>query len=58
MKSLPQLSLENDMWLPENLAPSWVCLPGDQPILAVVQPGDTTLEVLCAVCKVIRNAKV
>ncbi|XP_049598655.1 rho guanine nucleotide exchange factor TIAM1 isoform X2 [Syngnathus scovelli] len=51
VKSLPQLSLDNDVWLPENLAPSWVCLPGDQPILAVVQPGDTTLEVLSAVCK-------
>ncbi|XP_061608214.1 rho guanine nucleotide exchange factor TIAM1-like isoform X1 [Phyllopteryx taeniolatus] len=51
VKSLPQLALDTDVWLPESLAPSWVCLPGDQPVLAVVQPGDTSLEVLSAVCK-------
>ncbi|XP_061755321.1 rho guanine nucleotide exchange factor TIAM1 isoform X2 [Nerophis ophidion] len=50
-KSLPQLTPDNDIWVPENLAPSWVCLPDDQPVLAVVQPGDTALEVLSAVCK-------
>ncbi|XP_061818845.1 rho guanine nucleotide exchange factor TIAM1-like isoform X2 [Nerophis lumbriciformis] len=51
VKSLPQLTPDNDIWVPENLAPSWVCLPNDQPVLAVVQPGDTALEVLSAVCK-------
>ncbi|XP_057676221.1 rho guanine nucleotide exchange factor TIAM1 [Corythoichthys intestinalis] len=51
VKSLPQLALDNDVWLQESLAPSWVCLPDDKPVLAVVQPGDTALEVLSAVCK-------
>ncbi|XP_077447548.1 rho guanine nucleotide exchange factor TIAM1 [Stigmatopora argus] len=51
VKSLPQLAPDNDIWLPESLAPSWVCLPDDKPVLAVVQPGDTALEVLSAVCK-------
>ncbi|XP_054610498.1 rho guanine nucleotide exchange factor TIAM1-like [Dunckerocampus dactyliophorus] len=51
VKSLPQLTPDNDIWVPESLSPSWVCLPNDQPVLAIVQPGDTALEVLSSVCK-------
>ncbi|KAG7270591.1 hypothetical protein CRUP_000156 [Coryphaenoides rupestris] len=39
------------VWVPGYLAPSWVCLPSDQPVLAVLQPGDTCLDTLTAVCK-------
>ncbi|XP_034538996.1 T-lymphoma invasion and metastasis-inducing protein 1 isoform X1 [Notolabrus celidotus] len=51
VKSLSQQNVESDIWVPDYLTPSWVCLPNNQPVLAIVQPGETTLEVLCAVCK-------
>ncbi|XP_039889134.1 T-lymphoma invasion and metastasis-inducing protein 1-like isoform X1 [Simochromis diagramma] len=51
VKSLPQQNVDSDIWVPEYLKPSWVCLPNNQPILAVIQPGETTLEVLNTVCK-------
>lgn len=52
MKSLPQQNVDSDIWVPEYLTPSWVCLPNNQPVLAVIQPGETALEVLSATCKV------
>lgn len=52
MKSLPQQNVDNDIWVPEYLTPSWVCLPSNQPVLAVIQPGETAQEVLSATCKV------
>ncbi|KAF6716261.1 T-lymphoma invasion and metastasis-inducing protein 1 [Oryzias melastigma] len=50
-KSLPQQTTDNDIWVPDYLRPSWVCLPNNQPVLAIVQPGETTLDVLSSVCK-------
>lgn len=52
MKSLPQQNVDSDIWVPEYLTPSWVCLPSNQPVLAVIQPGETAQEVLSATCKV------
>uniref|UniRef100_A0A674P6J3 TIAM Rac1 associated GEF 1 n=1 Tax=Takifugu rubripes TaxID=31033 RepID=A0A674P6J3_TAKRU len=52
VKSLPQQNQDSDIWVPEYLTPSWVCLPNNQPILVVIQPGETVLEVLSATCKV------
>ncbi|XP_074527920.1 rho guanine nucleotide exchange factor TIAM1-like [Halichoeres trimaculatus] len=51
VKSLSQQNVDSDIWVPDYLTPSWVCLPNNQPVLAIVQPGETTLEVLCTVCK-------
>uniref|UniRef100_A0A674MEN8 TIAM Rac1 associated GEF 1 n=1 Tax=Takifugu rubripes TaxID=31033 RepID=A0A674MEN8_TAKRU len=51
VKSLPQQNQDSDIWVPEYLTPSWVCLPNNQPILVVIQPGETVLEVLSATCK-------
>ncbi|XP_035998951.1 T-lymphoma invasion and metastasis-inducing protein 1 isoform X1 [Fundulus heteroclitus] len=50
MKSVPKQSVDSDIWVPDSLKPSWVCLPNDQPVLAIVQPGETTLDVLRSVC--------
>lgn len=52
VKSLPQQNVDSDIWVPEYLTPSWVCLPNNQPVLVVIQPGETVLEVLSATCKV------
>ncbi|KAM9331979.1 rho guanine nucleotide exchange factor TIAM1-like [Pholidichthys leucotaenia] len=51
VKSLPQQTVDSDIWVPDYLKPSWVCLPNNQPVLAVVQLGETALGVLSAVCK-------
>ncbi|XP_030602270.1 T-lymphoma invasion and metastasis-inducing protein 1-like [Archocentrus centrarchus] len=51
VKSLPQQNVDSDIWVPEYLKPSWVCLPNNKPVLVVVQPGETALEVLNTVCK-------
>ncbi|KAJ0061548.1 hypothetical protein NL108_005699, partial [Boleophthalmus pectinirostris] len=51
VKSLPQQNMDSDIWVPDYVAPSWVCLPNDQPILAIIRPGETALEVLSSVCK-------
>ncbi|XP_033834219.1 rho guanine nucleotide exchange factor TIAM1 isoform X1 [Periophthalmus magnuspinnatus] len=51
VKSLPQQNMDSDIWVPDYLAPSWVCLPNDQPVLAIIRPGETALEVLSSVCK-------
>ncbi|CAK6969114.1 rho guanine nucleotide exchange factor TIAM1-like [Scomber scombrus] len=50
-KSLPQQNIDSDIWVPDYLTPSWVCLPNNQPVLAIIQPGETVLEVLSTVCK-------
>lgn len=55
VKSLPQQNVDSDIWVPDYLSPSWVCLPNNQPVLAIIQPGDTALEVLSTVCKVGRH---
>uniref|UniRef100_A0A3Q2P2Y7 TIAM Rac1 associated GEF 1 n=1 Tax=Fundulus heteroclitus TaxID=8078 RepID=A0A3Q2P2Y7_FUNHE len=51
VKSLPRPNAESDMWVPEHLTPSWVCLPNDQPVLNIIQPGDSALCVLESICK-------
>ncbi|MED6245892.1 hypothetical protein ATANTOWER_009721, partial [Ataeniobius toweri] len=51
VKSLPRPSTEYDMWVPEHLIPSWVCLPNDQPVLTTIQPGESALCVLESICK-------
>ncbi|KAM4545415.1 rho guanine nucleotide exchange factor TIAM1 isoform 3-T3 [Odontesthes bonariensis] len=51
VKSLHPQHVDSDIWVPEYLKPSWVCLPNNQPVLAVIQPGETALEVLSTVCK-------
>uniref|UniRef100_A0A8C7GAG0 TIAM Rac1 associated GEF 1 n=1 Tax=Oncorhynchus kisutch TaxID=8019 RepID=A0A8C7GAG0_ONCKI len=40
VSSLPQVSsdshmTDSDIWVPDHLTPSWVCLPNDQPVLPV-----------------------
>uniref|UniRef100_A0A667Y9H2 TIAM Rac1 associated GEF 1 n=1 Tax=Myripristis murdjan TaxID=586833 RepID=A0A667Y9H2_9TELE len=51
VKSLPRPSTESDMWVPDHLTPSWVCLPNDQPVLTIIQPGESALCVLETICK-------
>ncbi|XP_022537150.2 rho guanine nucleotide exchange factor TIAM1 isoform X1 [Astyanax mexicanus] len=51
IKSLPQPNTDTELWLPDYLTPSWLSLPNDQPVLAIIQPGETTYEALEAVCK-------
>uniref|UniRef100_A0A3B5AXP0 T-lymphoma invasion and metastasis-inducing protein 1-like n=1 Tax=Stegastes partitus TaxID=144197 RepID=A0A3B5AXP0_9TELE len=51
VKSLPRPSTENDIWVPDHLTPSWVCLPNDQPVLTIIQPGESALCVLETICK-------
>eukprot|EP00064_Thunnus_orientalis_P001261 superscaffoldBa00000085_g1263 len=51
VKSLPQQNVDSDIWVPDYLTPSWVCLPNNQPVLAIIQPAETVLEVLSTVCK-------
>uniref|UniRef100_A0A3Q3VYF4 Uncharacterized protein n=1 Tax=Mola mola TaxID=94237 RepID=A0A3Q3VYF4_MOLML len=51
VKSLPQQNADSDIWVPDYLTPSWVCLPNNQPVLAIIQPGGTALEVLSSTCK-------
>ncbi|XP_070983410.1 rho guanine nucleotide exchange factor TIAM1-like [Oncorhynchus clarkii lewisi] len=55
-KSLPQVNsdshmTDSDIWVPDHLTPSWVCLPNDQPVLAIIQPGESALYVLETICK-------
>uniref|UniRef100_A0A3B4UEQ2 TIAM Rac1 associated GEF 1 n=1 Tax=Seriola dumerili TaxID=41447 RepID=A0A3B4UEQ2_SERDU len=49
--SLPRPSTESDIWVPDHLTPSWVCLPNDQPVLTIIQPGESALCVLETICK-------
>ncbi|KAJ8391472.1 hypothetical protein AAFF_G00089460 [Aldrovandia affinis] len=51
LKSIPQHNADSDIWVPDYLTPSWVCLPNDQPVLAIVQPGESALDTLETVCK-------
>ncbi|XP_019952842.2 rho guanine nucleotide exchange factor TIAM1 isoform X1 [Paralichthys olivaceus] len=51
VKSLPQQQVDSYIWVPDYLTPSWVCLPNNQPVLAIIPPGDTALEVLSTICK-------
>ncbi|XP_076002525.1 rho guanine nucleotide exchange factor TIAM1-like [Genypterus blacodes] len=51
VKSLPRPSTESDLWVPDHLTPSWVCLPNDQPVLTIIQPGESALCVLETICK-------
>ncbi|XP_037544234.1 T-lymphoma invasion and metastasis-inducing protein 1 [Nematolebias whitei] len=51
VKSIPNQTVDSDIWVPDHLKPSWVCLPNNQPILAVIHPGETAMEVLSSVCK-------
>lgn len=51
VKSLPRPSTESDIWVPDHLTPSWVCLPNDQPVLTIIQPGESALCVLECICK-------
>ncbi|KAA8593999.1 hypothetical protein FQN60_004833 [Etheostoma spectabile] len=48
---LPRPSTESDIWVPDHLTPSWVCLPNDQPVLTIIQPGESALCVLETLCK-------
>ncbi|XP_061596621.1 rho guanine nucleotide exchange factor TIAM1 [Cololabis saira] len=50
-KAVSQRGADADIWVPDHLQPSWVSLPNDRPVLAVVRPGETALDVLDAVCK-------
>ncbi|TKS80800.1 T-lymphoma invasion and metastasis-inducing protein 1 [Collichthys lucidus] len=51
VKSLHRPSTESDIWVPDHLTPSWVCLPNDQPVLTIIQPGESVLCVLETICK-------
>ncbi|XP_005796873.1 T-lymphoma invasion and metastasis-inducing protein 1-like isoform X1 [Xiphophorus maculatus] len=51
VKNLVRPNTDSDMWVPENLTPSWVCLPNDQPVLTTIQPGESALCVLESICK-------
>uniref|UniRef100_A0A671W2E4 TIAM Rac1 associated GEF 1 n=1 Tax=Sparus aurata TaxID=8175 RepID=A0A671W2E4_SPAAU len=51
VKTIPQQNVDSDIWVPDYLTPSWVCLPNNQPVLAIIQPGGTALEVLSTTCK-------
>ncbi|XP_012693320.2 rho guanine nucleotide exchange factor TIAM1 [Clupea harengus] len=50
-KSLPRHNTEHDIWASDHLTPSWVCLPNDQPVLAIIQPGESVLDALESICK-------
>ncbi|XP_061916984.1 rho guanine nucleotide exchange factor TIAM1-like [Entelurus aequoreus] len=50
-KTVPRPSTESDIWLPDHLTPSWVCLPNEQPVLTIIQPGESALCVLESICK-------
>ncbi|XP_068601223.1 rho guanine nucleotide exchange factor TIAM1-like [Brachionichthys hirsutus] len=50
-EDLPPPSTESDLWMPDHITPSWVCLPNDQPVLTIIQPGESALFVLETICK-------
>lgn len=52
MRGLTRPSTDSDMWVPDQLTPSWVCLPNDQPVLTIIKPGESALCVLESICKV------
>lgn len=52
LNTVEQHNPDSDIWVPEYLTPSWVCLPNDQPVLAIIQPEDLPLDILKMICKV------
>uniref|UniRef100_A0A3Q2ZKT1 TIAM Rac1 associated GEF 1 n=1 Tax=Hippocampus comes TaxID=109280 RepID=A0A3Q2ZKT1_HIPCM len=50
-KSVSRPGAESDVWVPDHVTPSWVCLPNDQPVLSIIQPGESALCVLETICK-------
>ncbi|XP_026129442.1 T-lymphoma invasion and metastasis-inducing protein 1-like isoform X1 [Carassius auratus] len=54
VKSLDQHKTDSDVWVPDYLTPSWVSLPDDRPVLAIIQPGDSAMEALEALCRTYR----
>ncbi|KAF3840761.1 hypothetical protein F7725_006623 [Dissostichus mawsoni] len=40
VKSVPQQNVESDIWVPDYLQPSWVCLPNNKPVLAITHKID------------------
>ncbi|XP_043106600.1 rho guanine nucleotide exchange factor TIAM1 isoform X2 [Puntigrus tetrazona] len=54
VKSLAQHKTDSEVWVPDCLTPSWVSLPDDRPVLATIQPGETAMEALEALCRVYR----
>jgi len=52
VKGLPRASTDHDIWSRDHLTPSWVLLPNDQPVLAIIQPGESALDMLDTICKV------
>ncbi|XP_077063091.1 rho guanine nucleotide exchange factor TIAM1 isoform X2 [Siphateles boraxobius] len=51
VKGLPRPSTDHDIWSRDHLTPSWVLLPNDQPVLAIIQPGESALDMLDTICK-------
>uniref|UniRef100_A0A672KUU5 TIAM Rac1 associated GEF 1 n=1 Tax=Sinocyclocheilus grahami TaxID=75366 RepID=A0A672KUU5_SINGR len=51
VKGLPRPSADHDIWSRDHLTPSWVLLPNDQPVLAIIQPGESALDMLETICK-------
>ncbi|XP_063059378.1 rho guanine nucleotide exchange factor TIAM1 isoform X2 [Engraulis encrasicolus] len=45
------LPADSEVWLPGYLTPSWVSLPNEKPVLAIIEPGQTALYTLESVCK-------
>lgn len=43
---------DSEVWVPGYLTPSWVSLPNEKPVLAIIEPGHTALYTLESVCKV------
>nr|XP_023681904.1 T-lymphoma invasion and metastasis-inducing protein 1-like isoform X2 [Paramormyrops kingsleyae]XP_023681905.1 T-lymphoma invasion and metastasis-inducing protein 1-like isoform X2 [Paramormyrops kingsleyae]XP_023681906.1 T-lymphoma invasion and metastasis-inducing protein 1-like isoform X2 [Paramormyrops kingsleyae] len=50
-KDIPKHLTDGDVWDSSSLIPSWVSLPSDRPVLAVIRPGESTLHVLEIICK-------
>ncbi|XP_031427573.1 rho guanine nucleotide exchange factor TIAM1 isoform X1 [Clupea harengus] len=42
---------DSEVWVPGYLTPSWVSLPNEKPVLAIIEPGHTALYTLESVCK-------
>ncbi|XP_069060147.1 rho guanine nucleotide exchange factor TIAM1 isoform X2 [Pleurodeles waltl] len=51
LTNVHQHNHDSDMWVQEYLTPSWVCLPNDQPVLAIIHPEYTARDALGAVCR-------
>ncbi|XP_067307393.1 rho guanine nucleotide exchange factor TIAM1 isoform X1 [Pseudorasbora parva] len=51
VKGLPRPSTDHDIWSRDHLTPSWVLLPNDQPVLAIIHPGESALDMLETICK-------